>query len=264
VGGVVLAAVGSVLVDIPALVVGVKISTSHVPGGLEIADTAVQDGAFVLAALFFAHLGGRKVGAWQFGLRPTPLWRAVRLAALTLVSFLIFAVLWAAVMNSGKEKLLEQLGAGESTALLLLSAALTCVLAPMSEEFLFRGYIFTALRNWRGVWPAAVITGLLFGAVHAGSAPAVDLIPLAALGFGLCLLYRYTGSLYPCIAVHSLNNSIAFGGLEDWSLLAVVALMVCALALIGLLVAALMRTGVISPEPAGAEADRLRVVEVGG
>ena len=61
------------------------------------------------------------------------------------------------------------------------------------------------------------ITGLLFGGVHAGSAPALDLVPLAALGFGLCLLYRYTGSLYPCIAAHSLNNSLAFAqprGLE--------------------------------------------------
>jgi membrane protease YdiL (CAAX protease family) len=262
-GGIVLAAVGSVLVDIPALVVGVKISAAHVPGGLEIADTAVQDGAFVLAAIFFAHLGGRKVAAWQFGLRPTPLWRAVRLTALTLVGFLIFSVVWGAALNSGKEKLLEQLGAGQSTALLLLSAGLTCVLAPMCEEFLFRGYIFTALRNWRGVWPAAVITGVLFGVVHAGSSPAVDLVPLAGLGFGLCLLYRYTGSLYPCIAVHSLNNSIAFGGLEYWSLLAVVALMVSALALIALLVRALMRAGVISPEPTGDGADPLRAVGVG-
>ena len=46
-------------------------------------------------------------------------------------------------------------------------------------------------------WPAAIITGLVFGGVHAGSAPVVDLVPLAGLGFGLCLLYRYTGSLYP-------------------------------------------------------------------
>ncbi len=101
--------------------------------------------------------------------------------------------------------MLEQIGTG------VLSAALTCVVAPIGEEFLFRGYIFTALRNWRGPWTGAVVTGLLFGLVHAGSAPLLDLVPLAALGFGLCLLYRRTGSLYPCIVVHSLNNSVAFG-----------------------------------------------------
>ena len=92
------------------------------------------------------------------------------------------------------------------------------MIAPICEEFLFRGYIFTALRNWRGTLPAAILTGLLFGGVHAGSAPALDLLPLAALGFGLCLLYRYTGSLYPCIAAHSLNNCVAFASLEGWGL----------------------------------------------
>ena len=139
--------------------------------------------------------------------------------------FLIFSVIWAGILDeSTKEKILEQLGANEGTSLLLLSAALTCVIAPICEEFLFRGFIFTALRNWKGTWPAAIITGLLFGGVHVGSAPAVDLVPLAFLGFGLCLLYRFTGSLYPCIAAHSLNNSIAYGSLENWSFLEVIAL----------------------------------------
>jgi uncharacterized protein len=264
ISGLVVAAVGSLFVDIPAVIFGVTITTTHVPGGVEIADTAVQDIGFVLVALFFAHLGRRKVEAWQFGLRPTPVWRAVRLIALTLVGFLIFSVIWGVALNTGKEKLLEQLGAGESAALLVLSAGLTCVMAPICEEFFFRGYIFTALRNWRGTWPAALVTGLLFGAVHAGSAPAVDLLPLAVLGFGLCLLYRYTGSLYPCIAVHSLNNSIAFGGLESWSLAGVIALMVSALALIALIALALIRVGVISPEPAGAEAEAVRPVGARG
>ena len=248
-GGLVLAVIGGFIVDIPAAALGANVTASHTPAGLEIADTVVQDAGFVLSAIFFAQLGGRAVGAWQFGLRPTPLWRAVRLLLALLGAFLIFSLAWGLLLNSSKEKILEQLGAGESTTLLLLSAGLTCVVAPICEEFLFRGFIFTALRNWRGVWPAAAITGLVFGAVHAGSAPAVDLVPLAALGFGLCLLYRYTGSLYPCIAAHSLNNCIAFGSLEEWGW-QIPILIVAAFALIALLVIALMRTGVIAPEPA--------------
>jgi hypothetical protein len=81
----------------------------------------------------------------------------------------------------------------------------------------FRGYFFTALRNWHGVWPAAIITGLTFGGIHAGSAPVGYLVPLAVFGFGLCLLYWRTGSLYPCIALHCLNNSIAFGVTQSWN-----------------------------------------------
>ena len=246
--GVALAAVGALVVDIPALALGVKITSSHVPPGVVIADTAVQDAAFVAVAVFFAQLGGRRLGAWQLGLRPTRLSRAVWLVLLLLLAFLILNVIWSGVFHTGKEKLLEQLGTRQSTVLLLLSAALTCVIAPVSEEVLFRGYVFSALRNWRGTLPAA-ITGLLFGAIHADShRPWAFLLPLAFFGFVLCLIYYKTGSLYPCIAAHSLNNSLAFGSLEDWGW-QIPVLMAAALALIGLLALALMRAGVIAPEP---------------
>ena len=36
-------------------------------------------------------------------------------------------------------------------------------------------------------------------------------------GFGLCLLYQRTGSLYPCIALHAINNCVAFGVTQDWT-----------------------------------------------
>jgi membrane protease YdiL (CAAX protease family) len=165
-----------------------------------------------------------------------------------LIVFLVLTAVWSLAVQPEKEKTLEQLGSNEGTALLVLSAALTCVVAPICEEFLFRGYMFTALRNWRGTLPAALLTGVIFGGVHVGSAPALDLVPLAALGFGLCLLYRYTGSLYPCMIVHSLNNSLAFSDLEGWGW-QVPVLMVSALALIGVVVLGFKRVGLIAPEP---------------
>jgi membrane protease YdiL (CAAX protease family) len=258
--GLLLAALGGLAVDIPAnLLFGVSIASANLPGGLEILDTVVQDAMFVLSAVLFAKVGGRTVRAWQFGLqRPGIGWLSPRVGWLwaggmvlvVLFTFLVFSVAWAEILNvSTKEKLLEQLGANEGTGLLLLSAGLTCVVAPICEELLFRGFIFRALCNWRGVWPAAVITGLIFGGIHAGSAPAVDLIPLAALGFGLCVLYRYTGSLYPCIAAHSLNNCLAFGDLESWGW-QIPVLTVVALTVIALLFVALRRAGVITAPPA--------------
>ncbi len=252
VGGIALALVGGLLVDVPALALGAKITTSHTPAGVTIADTFVQDVGFVIAAVFFAQLGGRAIAAWQFGLRRPPAgWRPASLRVVVLlIAFLILTAAWSALVHTEEEReLIKQLGANEGTALLLLSAALTCVVAPICEEFLFRGYIFTALRNWRGTLPAAVITGLVFGAVHVGSAPALDLVPLAALGFGLCLLYRYTGSLYPCIVAHSLNNCLAFSSLENWGW-QIPVLIVLALGAIGMLVLAFKRAGVIVPEPA--------------
>jgi uncharacterized protein len=245
----VIAAVGALLIDIPAAALGAKVSESNTSPGLVIADTTVQDLGFIGAALFFAQLGGRRVAAWQFGLRPTRIARALGLVFGAAVIFIVFLELWSLGVHTTKEKLLETLGTHQSTLLLVLSAALTCVIAPICEEFLFRGFIFRALRNWRGTLPAALITGLLFGGVHAGSAPASDLPALAVFGFLLCLLYRYSGSLYPCIALHSMNNSVSFAALEEWSVAGGFALLVGALAVIWALALALKRAGVIGRPP---------------
>jgi membrane protease YdiL (CAAX protease family) len=249
IAGLVVATVGSLIIDIPAAALGVDVNAKHLPPGLVIADTAVQDAGFVAVAIFFAQIGGRAVTAAMFGLRPTRFWRAFRLVFLTLAGFLLFSLIWTAIFQTEEEDLLEKLGTDKGALLLVLSAALTCVVAPLCEEFLFRGFVFTALRNWRGVWPAAVITGVLFGGVHAGSAPALDLVPLAVLGFGLCLLYRATGSLYPCIAAHCVNNSLAFGSLENWGW-QIPVLMASSLLALWLIAVALTRAGVTARVPA--------------
>jgi CAAX protease family protein len=251
----VLAAVGALIVDIPALLVGAKITSKHTPAGIELADTIVQDVVFVLTAIMFAQMGGRKARSWQFGLRPTPVRRAVVAIALLIVAFLLFTTVWVMVLEAlgihiESEKLLEKLGANGSAVLLGLSALLTTAIAPVCEELLFRGYIFAALSKWRGWLPAAAVTGLMFGGVHAGSAPVEDLVPLAALGFLLCALYRYTGSLYPCIAAHSLNNSFAFGKLEHWGW-QIPLLMGGALVTIWLLAKIAERVGLITDAPPG-------------
>jgi hypothetical protein len=106
------------------------------------------------------------------------------------------------------------------------------VVAPIAEEFFFRGFFFAALRNWKGLWPAAIITGLVFGGIHVGSAEVALLLPLAFFGFVLCLLRERTGSLFPCIVLHSANNSLAFGVSQHWSW-QIPLLFVCALAAIG-------------------------------
>ncbi len=254
----VFAVLASLVVEIPAALAGVHFTSGKTPGGIELLDTVLQDGIFVVTAVLLARSGGRAVRSWQFGLRPTKLSRALGYLLLMMLAFYLLSLLWGEVIqNHTKEKLLEMLGANEATSLLAGSALLTCVIAPICEELLFRGFIFTSLRNWHGPWVAAVLTAIIFGAVHGLSAPAVDLLPLALLGFGLCLLYRATGSLYPCIAAHCLNNAIAFGALEGWSWSVVLGLLAGALSMIWLLMQLGKRLGLIRTPPPSAAAGAL-------
>jgi hypothetical protein len=83
---------------------------------------------------------------------------------------------------------------------------------------------------------AAAITGILFGLAHTGSASAQYLIPLGFLGFMLCWLRWRTRSLYPCMALHSLNNALALGIAQlHWNSAEIVALMLGSLLVIGAL-----------------------------
>jgi membrane protease YdiL (CAAX protease family) len=209
------ALVGYLLIVIIAAAAGADVDDP--PAGVQIAGTVAQDGALIASALLFARLS-QFPRAWHFGLRATRVWRSLGWLAVAWLSFIVFSAVWIAALGiSERDDLPDELGAGNSTVALIAVAVLVAVVAPIAEEFFFRGYFFSALRAWKGVLPAAVITGLVFGGIHAGSAPAGFLVPLAFFGFALCILYWRTGSLYPCIALHCLNNSLAFGVSQGWS-----------------------------------------------
>lgn len=240
VAGFAAAIVGALIVAIIGSIAGA--SVKHPPAGIQIVDTIVQDGALVIAVILFAQSFG-PVKPGDFGLRPTAFWPAVgRIFGYGGLTF-GFLLAWGAALNlHDREKILDQLGAGHSVAAAAAVALLVTVIAPFAEEFVFRGYFFGALRNWRGPWVAAVITGIVFGAIHVGSAPAAYLVPLAFFGFLLCLLRWQTGSLWPGIVLHSLNNSIALGAGLNWSLGEVLVLIVGSLASLTLVAVAIRRT----------------------
>jgi membrane protease YdiL (CAAX protease family) len=203
-------------------------------GGVMIVATVFQDAALIASAVLFARMATRPA-PWQFGLRATRFWRALGWAVLGYVGYVVIAATYAAAFSiDSQENLPDDLGVDDSTLALVAVAILVTVVAPIAEEFFFRGYYFTALRNWKGPWLAAILSGATFGAIHFGSAPPEYVPPLAVLGVALALIYWRTGSLYPCIALHCLNNCLAFGTTQSWDWQIPVS-MAGALALIALL-----------------------------
>ncbi len=88
----------------------------------------------------------------------------------------------------------------------LLNILLAGVLAPVLEETVFRGIVFGSLQTYFGVRTAAVISSLIFAGLHF---QLYGLFPRFILGMVLGYLYHKHKSLYPSMALHSLNNIIA-------------------------------------------------------
>jgi membrane protease YdiL (CAAX protease family) len=218
---------------------------------VSISATIVQDLSFIGAALLFASISARPLPE-QFGLRPTRFWPALGWMAAAFAAFYVFTLIWVAILGVSPDdtKLPDELGVKDSTYALLAVAFLVAVVAPMAEEFFFRGFFYGALRNWKGPWPAAVLTGLVFGAIHLGSAEAAFLLPLGFFGFSLCLLRERTGSLYPGIALHCMNNSLAFGVSQHWGW-EIPVLCLCALGLIALVGLTVRARWTPAPAPTG-------------
>jgi len=103
--------------------------------------------------------------------------------------------------NSLLQRLLDM----KSVADLLLSLFILAVLPAIGEELFFRGvlqrlFIQIVKRPWAGI----IITAMLFSAFHGLF---LGFIPRAVLGVVLGALFWYSGSLWPGILAHFLNNA---------------------------------------------------------
>ena len=67
-------------------------------------------------------------------------------------------------------------------------ALMTCLVAPVAEEFFFRGFLFRTLHEKISAVPAVLVTGLCFGLVHLPSGDWIGTIVLSLFGMGLCVL----------------------------------------------------------------------------
>jgi membrane protease YdiL (CAAX protease family) len=201
-----------------------------------IVGTLLLDGSLVGMALLFASFV-RRPKPWHFGLRRTPFWPAVGWAALGIFTFYVFAAVYTvAVQPDVEQTVAEDLGADESTFGLVAAGFMIICVAPFAEEFFFRGFFYGALRTRFSIAVAAVIDGLVFGLIHfqGGEDGLLIVPPLAVLGIVFCLVYEQTRSLYPVVALHSINNSIAYAAQADGGIVSAVfgPLMIAACAIV--------------------------------
>jgi hypothetical protein len=77
------------------------------------------------------------------------------------------------------------------------------LLSPAIEEFFFRGFLLTFLKNYTSTWLAITLSAGVFAFAHLNLGAA---LPLWFLGIVLGIAYEHTGSLLVPISIHACFN----------------------------------------------------------
>jgi membrane protease YdiL (CAAX protease family) len=106
---------------------------------------------------------------------------------------------------------IKQLGANASLLVRLPLALLVVSVGPMVEELLFRGVLLSAVARHVGHGWAVALTALLFACVHLPDLGFLwyALPNLALLGLILGWLRVQSGSIWPSVIAHGMNNLLA-------------------------------------------------------
>lgn len=144
-----------------------------------------------------------------FGLRPErPIWTVgIGLAGIFLTFPLVqlmqeLTALLGKVPGDGDE--MVQFLLGKTTPVERLWAiGLAVVVAPITEELIFRGYLYGVVKKSGGRLAAMLTSAVVFAAMH-NNVPAIPAYVVLAIGFTLA--YELTGSLWASIVMHMLFN----------------------------------------------------------
>lgn len=159
----------------------------------------------------FLHFRGVDLTA-QFGLRRVGFGKLLGLApGLLLAAYPLVALAGALTqMALGKEAKPQELvrfflEASEKSnfAAVLSTMLIGVILAPMMEEFIFRGYFYGVLKRHLGMIAGIVLNAALFAAIHLNESSLPALFVLAVC---FTLAYEATGSILICMGMHSLFN----------------------------------------------------------
>ena len=207
IGGVLIALGAGIVMGVPAVIVDNPASGNLSDAANAVVQLATALGFLLVPIAIATRWGESSVGValrrlGVRGFRPS----AIKWMLAAVGAYLVFAALYAGVFGSPhQEDIAESFGSLPVQILLIVIAA------PVSEEVCFRGMLFGGLRTRMPRIVAALVSGLIFGALHALTGISA-VPPLIFFGFVLALLYEKTGSIVPGILLHMLNNSIALIG----------------------------------------------------
>lgn len=164
---------------------------------------------FAVPLLLISGSGEVLASPARLGLRRFNVARGIGWTLAAYGGFFVFLVIYGLILQPDPQEIIEEIQEERETLKLVALGLLVVLAAPISEEVFFRGFLFGGLRGRFSFWPAALISGILFGLVHLPGGP-LQVPPLAVFGVLLAWLYERTGSLGPPILMHMIQNAISF------------------------------------------------------
>jgi uncharacterized protein len=189
-------------------------------------ETLATDKTLILLSIvgtIFAHIltvgilwlyvteGRKRPFAETIGLRwPTNMTPGTTVMLCCLLALVLLGIGWAVTAVWGGQKTQLDLIVESSMAARVVVALAAVATAPLIEELIYRGVLYSAFERAAGVAVAVVVVSLLFAGVHvfqySNNISVITVITL--LSFTLTLVRAYTGSVLPPFIVHLVFNGI--------------------------------------------------------
>lgn len=158
----------------------------------------------------------KKLTREELGFRDLPTWTDILLAPAGFIVYLIIAAGLVALFSNFSffdiaEK--QELGYTLNTGIdRLIAFFALCIVAPIAEEVIFRGWLYHKLRSTipgkaLSIIVSTLIVSIIFGVLHGQWNVGVNVF---AMSLVLCGIREVTGTIYAGILLHMLKNSVAF------------------------------------------------------
>jgi len=93
---------------------------------------------------------------------------------------------------------------------ILLGTLTAAILAPLTEDTIFRGYVYQMLSERMKVWTAIILSALIFAVIHIGFFGPGLTIWVFFFGITSAYLYHKFDNIYPSLFYHFINNIWAY------------------------------------------------------
>jgi membrane protease YdiL (CAAX protease family) len=157
--------------------------------------------------LVFIAVRSEAVNLADVGIRGFNRWTILQAVAFVVIANLILSVLQLSLFTQSPGSFNEITAMIPQTTYARLIWVILCAIVAISEELTFRGYILTRITRLAGgrVWVGVLASTIAFASGHLYQGFG-GLVIIAVYGLMFAGLYLHTGSLYPLIIAHFLQD----------------------------------------------------------